>query len=78
MNQTIRLVNNIGKLSEQNICFVNVVVQLLHSISEIRNYFLHKEYALSQSNQEKLMYAVKFQKSLIKRVHVPLQLSSGN
>ena len=54
MNQTIRLVNNTGKLSEQNICFVNVVVQLLHSISEIRNYFLHKEYALSQLNLEKL------------------------
>ena len=44
MHHTIKLVNNTGKQSEQNICFVNVAVQLIHSIPSIKDFFKYKQY----------------------------------
>ena len=38
------LVNNTGILSEKNICFVNVIVQLLYSIPKVKDYFKLKEF----------------------------------
>ena len=42
---TLKLLNNIDD-DTKNLCFVNASLQLLHSITEIRNYFKNLEYKL--------------------------------
>ena len=46
MNSAFALVTNTGRLSEQNICFINVGVQLLRSVPRINDYFKFKQYGL--------------------------------
>ena len=42
----LQLVNNTGPKTEQNICFVNITVQLLKSIPRIKAYFKERCYKL--------------------------------
>ena len=49
----LQLVNNTGLKKEQNICFVNIVVQLLNNIPSIQAYFKERCYKLEMTGSEK-------------------------
>ena len=40
----LKLINNTGQRDEKNLCFVNTSLQLLYSISEVRDFFQEKVY----------------------------------
>ena len=41
---SMKLVNNTGLESEKNLCFVNTELQLLYSISDVKDFFALKQY----------------------------------
>ena len=51
MVKHLKFCNNTGVLNEQNICFLNSVVQLLHSLPDCREYFLNKKYKTTNERQ---------------------------
>ena len=53
MGPDLQLVNNTGLKAEQNICFVNITVQLLRSIPSIQAYFKERCYKLEMTGSEK-------------------------
>ena len=50
----MKLVNNTGLTTEQNLCYVNTAVQLLNNIPRLQTFFKKKEYRL-QSESRKVM-----------------------
>lgn len=53
MGPDLQLVNNTGLKAEQNICFVNISVQLLNCIPSIQAYFKKKCYKLEMIGSKK-------------------------
>ena len=53
MGPDLQLVNNTGLKTEQNICFVNITVQLLKSIPSIQAYFKERCYKLEMTGSKK-------------------------
>ena len=49
----LQLVNNTGLKTEQNICFVNIIVQLLNNIPSIQAYFKERCYKLEMTGSKK-------------------------
>ena len=49
----LQLVNNTGLKAEQNICFVNVVVQLLNNVTNFQAYFKKRYYKLEMAGSKK-------------------------
>ena len=49
----LQLVNNTGLKIEQNICFVNITVQLLNNIPSIQAYFKERCYKLEMTGSKK-------------------------
>ena len=53
MGPDLQLVNNTGLKTEQNICFVNITVQLLKCIPSIQAYFKERYYKLEITGSKK-------------------------
>ena len=50
----LRLINNPGLDTEKNLCFVNSALQLLYSLPEVRDFFVHQEYKTNQQEDADL------------------------
>ena len=50
----LRLINNPGLDTEKNLCFVNAALQLLYSLPEVRDFFVHQEYKTNQQEDADL------------------------
>ena len=50
----LKLVNNSGLETERNLCFVNVALQLLYSVPEIRSFFVNQVYKTNQDDSADL------------------------